>query len=145
MQTVQRKLSKQHKVVSTALCLLDKADDGVTETELATLKHTIEVLELCQSAIEELQDKNSSTLSVVIPLLKQMSEYLSKVHLSSFEFAQTLLSEIDQLLAAVQENFFVTVGTILDPCFKLNPFAHDHDRITNVEMWLATLLHLSTG
>ena len=135
-----RSYIKHHETISTALCLLSKTEDSITESEVGTMKKMIEILEVFQLAIEELKNKKSATLSVIIPLLKQLNECLSKIHFQSFSFSDALLADIDQLLQSVNDNFFVMVATILDPCFKEKPLANDPEKVKNVETWLLSKL-----
>ncbi|XP_005095218.1 zinc finger BED domain-containing protein 1 [Aplysia californica] len=130
---------EQHEKISTALCLLTKTDDCITESEVGVLKKVVETLEPFELAAKEMCVEKYTTLSTMIPMLKQLQECLAELPYQDFPLTTVLSTHLCRLSLSLETNFTVDASTVLDPRFKYLPF-NDYEKAQNIERHLTSML-----
>ena len=110
------RIVSQHEAVTTALCLLDKADMCISTEEKETIIKSLNLLEPFLQATEDISGDKYVSISMVIPLSRLLQRSCSKAPQSPLR--QHLLSELQRRFALIESIYVMAIATLLDPRFK---------------------------
>ena len=114
-----------HNDICTVLSQKGKSYMTLDENELQLLDSTIDVLGVFFDATEEMSSEKFTSISKIIPLIRQLKQKTEK---SETTLAKKLQSQIDDYFCNVENTKLLTMTTILDPHFKNKVFSSDSTR-----------------
>ncbi|XP_005113603.1 zinc finger BED domain-containing protein 1-like [Aplysia californica] len=127
----------EHTAVTGALCSMGRTSMSVTDSEVDTIRSAIEVLSPFELATEEASTEKHTSLSKMLPTVRQIMEKLSQEPQSPLR--DQLQLELRRRFSCLEGNFTLGAATLLDPRFKRLPFA-DPSSATKVEDRLINMM-----
>ena len=110
----------------------------VSDMHVEKMKSAVEALEPFQMATEEMSAEKRTSLSKVIPILRQLQECLFEM-CDSNTLAQELGTQMQKRFGLLQASFPLAASTFLDPRFKKLPFTNE-DALKKAEGRLTSML-----
>ncbi|XP_005106039.1 zinc finger BED domain-containing protein 4 [Aplysia californica] len=119
-----RSYLKRHESVCAALQgFQSESNICITPGELNVISTTVDTLEAFELAWEEMCSETYTPLSMMIPVVRQLQDYLSEMPDQAFDLTSELQHQLILLFPFIEENFQCGASTVLDPRFKYVPFA----------------------
>ncbi len=109
----------QFEAIVTALCLVGQNDLCLVPANKTTIESTLKSLKPFLSATEAISGENYTSVSLIIPLVKQLQQQ----HLPSHHTTASLSQELRQRFLTIESGYVMAVATLLDPRFKKLPFS----------------------
>ena len=110
---------QRHIDITTVLCQRGKQQLCLTEEELTSLKDTVKLLKIYYDATTEMSGESYTTVSKVIPLVRQLTRLTRLDHSS---LARRLNEYLDNYFDKLESEEVLTMSTILDPRYKSKCF-----------------------
>ncbi|XP_005113571.2 zinc finger BED domain-containing protein 1-like, partial [Aplysia californica] len=135
-----RRYEEEHTAVTGALCALSKTTMSLTDAEVDRIRAAIEVLTPFELATKEASTEKHTSLSKMLPTVRQIQEKLSGE--SSSALRDQLQAELRRRFGSLEDNFTLGAATLLDPRFRRLPFC-DQSSAKNVEDRLVSMMQRS--
>ena len=97
----------------------------VSDMDVEKMKSAVEALEPFEMTTEEMSPEKRTTLSKVIPILRQIQECLFEMHRNN-TLAHELGTQMQKRLGLLQASFPLAASTFLDPRFKKLTFTDEY-------------------
>ena len=111
----------QHNQVTTVLCLRGKNDMCLSTHELGVAKQALETLEPLYLATVELSTEKMTSLSKIIPMVKQLHAKLAK---DTSSLGMQLKTCLNARFSSIEDKPLLSMATLLDPRFKEKGFSN---------------------
>ncbi len=113
----------QFEAIVTALCLVGQNDLCLMPANKITIESTLKSLKPFLSATEAISGENYTSVSLIIPLVKQLQQQYLPSHHTTASLNHILSQELRQRFLTIESGYVMAVATLLDPRFKKLPFS----------------------